>query len=134
MCVSIRARFIRRCAAAPSRAASMCTWAQSVSRTYLGSSVMSADVETPRLVPRDAADVAAIVAGAPGPLELIGCGWKRDIGKPPTGDLLDLRELAVIVSYESAELVLTAHAATPLEAIEGALARDSQRLAFEPPN
>ena len=95
---------------------------------------MSADVETPRLAPRDAADVAAIVAGTVQPLELVGGGSKRDIGKPMVGALLDLRELNGIVSYEPAELVLTAHSATPLEAIESALSRESQRLAFEPPD
>jgi glycolate oxidase FAD binding subunit len=95
---------------------------------------MSVDVETPRLAPRDAVDVAAIVAGASGPLELVGGGSKRDIGKPLAGEVLDLRELKGLVSYEPAELVLTAHAATPLEAIETALARESQRLAFEPPS
>ena len=95
---------------------------------------MSADVETPGLAPRDAADVAAIVAGTVKPLELVGGGSKRDIGKPIVGGLLDLRELNGIVSYEPAELVLTAHAATPLEAIESALSRESQRLAFEPPD
>ena len=84
---------------------------------------MSADVEIPRLVPRDAADVAAIVAGAAAPLELVGGGSKRAIGKPLAADLLDLRKLEGIVSYEPAELVLTAHAATPLAAIESALAR-----------
>jgi glycolate oxidase FAD binding subunit len=87
-----------------------------------------------RLVPRDAADVAAIVAGAVRPLEPLGGGSKRHIGKPVTADVLDLGALAGIVSYEPAELVLTARAATPLAAIESALAERSQRLAFEPPD
>jgi glycolate oxidase FAD binding subunit len=95
---------------------------------------MSADVESPRLVPRDAADVAAIVAGATRPLEPVGGGSKRQIGQPVAADLLDLRALAGIVSYEPAELVLTAHAATPLAAIEAELATRAQRLAFEPPD
>ena len=95
---------------------------------------MNAGVESPRLVPRDAADVAAIVAGATRPLEPVGGGSKRQIGQPVAADLLDLRALAAIVSYEPAELVLTAHAATPLAAIEAELAAYAQRLAFEPPD
>ncbi len=95
---------------------------------------MSAGVESTRLVPRDAADVAAIVAGATRPLEPVGGGSKRQIGRPVAADVLDLRALAGIVSYEPAELVLTAQAATPLAAIESALASYGQRLAFEPPD
>jgi glycolate oxidase FAD binding subunit len=95
---------------------------------------MSREIEPARLVPRDAADVAAIVAGAARPLEPLGGGSKRDIGKPVAADVLDLSALAGIVDYEPAELVLTARAATPLATIESALGSHSQRLAFEPPN
>ena len=56
------------------------------------------------------------------------------IGKPVAADVLDLSALAGIVSYEPAELVLTARAATPLATIERALAAHAQRLAFEPPD
>jgi glycolate oxidase FAD binding subunit len=95
---------------------------------------MGTEAESARLSPRDAADVAAIVAGAVRPLEPLGCGSKRAIGKPVAADVLDLSALDGIVSYEPAELVLTARAATPLATIEGALAGHGQRLAFEPPN
>ncbi len=95
---------------------------------------MSAGLESPRLVPRDAADLAVIVAGATRPLEPVGGGSKRQIGQPVAADLLDLRALAGIESYEPAELVLTAYAATPLAAIEAELAAHAQRLAFEPPD
>jgi glycolate oxidase FAD binding subunit len=95
---------------------------------------MSAQIEPARLVPRDAADVAAIVAGATRPLEPVGGGSKRQIGRPVDAQLLDLVALEGIVTYEPAELVLTAKAATPLAAIERALADHSQRLAFEPPD
>jgi glycolate oxidase FAD binding subunit len=83
---------------------------------------------------RDADDVAAIVAGAVRPLEPVGGGSKRAVGRPMEADVLDLAELAGIVAYEPAELVLTARAATPLAAIETALAANAQRLAFEPPD
>ena len=95
---------------------------------------MSAELGSSRLVPRDAADVAAIVAAAARPLEPLAGGSKRQIGKPLAADVLDLRALTGIVSYEPAELVLTAHAATPLAEIERMLGAESQRLAFEPPD
>jgi glycolate oxidase FAD binding subunit len=95
---------------------------------------MSAEVETARLVPRDAADVAAIVAAAARPLAPVGGGSKRQIGKPVDAELLDLAALTGIAAYEPAELVLTAGAATPLATIESALAQHAQRLAFEPPD
>ena len=86
------------------------------------------------LAPRDAADVVEIVARHPRALEVAGGGSKRAIGRPVDGDLLDLRALSGIVSYEPAELVLTARAATPLAEISAALAAHDQRLAFEPPD
>ena len=95
---------------------------------------MSEDTDTARLVPRDAADVAAIVAGAVRPLEAVGSGSKRQIGRPVDAQLLDLGALSGIVAYEPEELVLTASAATPLEHVERALEAHAQRLAFEPPD
>jgi glycolate oxidase FAD binding subunit len=86
------------------------------------------------LAPRDAADVAAIVNESREPLEVLAGASKRAIGKPLSGVPLDLSALAGIVAYEPAELVLTAHAATPLATIEAALAQSGQRLAFEPPD
>jgi glycolate oxidase FAD binding subunit len=87
-----------------------------------------------RLVPRDAADVAEILAGHSGAVEPLGAGTKRAIGAPIDADVLDLSGLAGIVDYEPAELVLTAQAATPLRDIQAALASHGQRLAFEPPD
>jgi glycolate oxidase FAD binding subunit len=95
---------------------------------------MNAEAESARLVPRDAADVAAIVAGAERPLEPVGGGSKRQIGKPVDAEVLDLGALTGIVTYEPEELVLTARAATPLEDVERALDTHAQRLAFEPPS
>jgi glycolate oxidase FAD binding subunit len=87
-----------------------------------------------RLRPRDAADVAAIVASAVRPLEPVGRGSKRSIGRPVDADVLDLGALDGIVAYEPAELVLTARAGTALATIEQALSASAQRLAFEPPS
>ena len=86
------------------------------------------------LRPRDAADVAAIVADSRRPLEPAGGGTKRAIGRPVAADVLDLSALTGISAYEPAELVLTARAATPLAALEAELAAHGQRLAFEPPD
>jgi glycolate oxidase FAD binding subunit len=95
---------------------------------------MNAGAESARLVPRDAADVAVIVGAAERPLEPVGGGSKRQIGKPVDAQMLDLGALTGIVTYEPEELVLTARAATPLAAIESALDTHAQRLAFEPPH
>jgi glycolate oxidase FAD binding subunit len=95
---------------------------------------MPQDFERAVLRPRDAADAAEIIIGARRPLEPVGGGSKRAIGRPIEADLLDLGELAGIVTYEPAELVLTARAATPLATLDAALATHAQRLAFEPPD
>jgi len=86
------------------------------------------------LRPRDRADLIEILRGHPRPLEPIGGGTKRAVGRPVDADPVDLSLLSGIVDYVPAELVLTAGAATPLADIEAELARHNQRLAFEPPD
>jgi glycolate oxidase FAD binding subunit len=67
------------------------------------------------------------------PLEIIGHGSKRGIGRPAqTEHALDLSQLCGITLYEPEELVLSARAGTPLAEIEAVLAGRSQQLAFEP--
>ena len=90
--------------------------------------------EPPALRPRDVGDLVEIVAGHPRPLEPLGGGSKRAIGRPVPADPLDLGAFAGIRAYEPAELVLTAGAATPLAAVERVLGESAQRLAFEPPS
>ncbi|MGB8841139.1 MAG: FAD-binding protein, partial [Aliidongia sp.] len=69
------------------------------------------------------------------PLELIGGGTKRAIGRPVEAEAtLDLSGLDGIGLYEPAELVLSARAGTKLVEIEAALAESGQRLGFEPPD
>jgi glycolate oxidase FAD binding subunit len=91
-----------------------------------------------QLKPTDAAQLHEVIASAAAqaqPLEIIGGGSKRGLGRPvQAAHTLDLSALAGIVDYEAAELVLTARAATPLAEIEAALAAKSQMLAFEPPD
>ncbi|MBV9784909.1 MAG: glycolate oxidase subunit GlcE [Acidisphaera sp.] len=86
--------------------------------------------------PADARQVGEIIAWAAGeeqPLELLGGGSKRGIGRPMQVEhVLDLSALSGIGDYEPAELVLTAAAATPLAEIEAALAASRQVLSFEP--
>jgi glycolate oxidase FAD binding subunit len=88
------------------------------------------------LKPRDAKDAQDAVAWAVAegkPLEIVGHGSKRALGRPSQSDLtLDLSDLSGVTLYEPEELVLSAHAATPVGKIEKALARKDQELAFEP--
>ncbi len=67
------------------------------------------------------------------PLRIQGGGTKDFYGEALAGDPLDVRALRGIVTYEPAELVVTARAATPLVEIEDVLAAHGQMLAFEPP-
>jgi len=74
---------------------------------------------------------AARDAGAA--LEIRGGGTKRFYGNQPRGEVMDLRALAGISSYEPSELVATVRAGTPLAELEAALAEQGQCLPFEPP-
>ncbi|WP_374449142.1 glycolate oxidase subunit GlcE [Stella sp.] len=90
------------------------------------------------LRPDDPARLAEMVAGALAdgtPLELVGGGSKRGLGRPvQAAATLDLTGLAGIQLYEPAELVMAAGAGTPLATIEAELAAQGQMLAFEPPD
>ena len=89
---------------------------------------------TRALRPRDAADVAEIVATHARALEPVGGGALRGVGHELDADVLALDALAGIVAYEPEELVLTALAGTPLATIEREVGARAQRLAFEPPD
>ena len=86
--------------------------------------------------PETAAEVLNIVRWAVGeemPLEVVGHGSKRGIGRPAqTEHTLDLSGLTGVTLYEPEELVLSAKAGTPLAEIEQLLADNSQQFAFEP--
>lgn len=67
------------------------------------------------------------------PLEVLGHGSKRGIGRPvQTEHAIDLSQLAGITLYEPEELILSARAGTPLAEIEALLEENGQQLAFEP--
>lgn len=69
------------------------------------------------------------------PVELVGHGSKRAIGRPGNaGHTLDVSALSGISLYEPAELVLSAGAGTALSEIEETVAANDQQLAFEPPD
>ena len=82
---------------------------------------------------RELIDIVASALAADEPMELVGGGSKRGLGRPlQLPHTLDLGAFAGIRQYEPEELVLTAGAATPLAEIEAALDAKSQMLAFEP--
>src|SRR6185312_10903345 len=86
--------------------------------------------------PKDEQELAGVIQQAlerEEPLELLGGGSKRGLGRPPqTPHRLELGAFSGIRVYEPEELVLTAGAATPLAEIEAALDGANQMLAFEP--
>ncbi|MCO6389718.1 glycolate oxidase subunit GlcE [Aliihoeflea aestuarii] len=86
--------------------------------------------------PASAAEVLDAVSWAVSeetPLEILGHGSKRDIGRPAqTEHAIDMSGLAGVTLYEPEELVLSARAGTPLAEIEALLKEHRQELAFEP--
>jgi glycolate oxidase FAD binding subunit len=80
-------------------------------------------------------DVIAWAAAGRTPLEIVGAGSKRGLGRPVEAEAqVVLDGLAGIGLYEPAELVMSARAGTPRAAIEALLADNRQQLAFEPPD
>ena len=78
-------------------------------------------------------DVLAYAAAEELPVEILGQGSKRALGRPvQTAHVLDLSRLSGVEVYEPAELVLTAKAGTPMAEIEALVAGAGQELSFEP--
>lgn len=70
-----------------------------------------------------------------GTLEIVGTGTRRGYGRPVDADTrLDLSDLAGVVDYDPAELVLTARPGTPIAEIVALAAGHGQHLAFDPPD
>lgn len=89
-------------------------------------------VFTPQ-TPQDVLETIQWAAGNATPLEIIGHGSKRSIGRPvAAAHTLDLSKLSGITLYEPEELVLSARAGTPLSEIIALLDDYNQQLAFEP--
>jgi glycolate oxidase FAD binding subunit len=67
------------------------------------------------------------------PIEIVGSGSKRAVGRPVDGAVTNTTaSLRGVTLYEPSELVMSARAGTPLTAIEAELAARGQMLAFEP--
>jgi glycolate oxidase FAD binding subunit len=93
----------------------------------------------PQLIrPNSAEELKEVVASAAAentPLEILGAGSKRGLGRPVDAAVeVALDGLAGIGLYEPAELVMSARVGTPLAEIEAQLADNRQQLAFEPPD
>ncbi|TYC67741.1 glycolate oxidase subunit GlcE [Stappia sp. BW2] len=88
------------------------------------------------LKPQTTEDVEKVVAWAAAedqPLEIIGQGTKRALGRPvQAAHVLDISGLTGIESYEPAELVLTVKAGTPIAEVEKLVDDNGQELSFEP--
>jgi glycolate oxidase FAD binding subunit len=85
---------------------------------------------------RDADDVEAAVRAAIAaeqPLEIIGHGSKRQIGRiMATNAVLDVSALNAVVSYEPNELIVTVQAGAPLADVMSLIDSKNQQFAFEP--
>ena len=86
--------------------------------------------------PDNVEELAYLVAEAADtrtPIEVMGRGTKREIGRPTQhGAVLSTENLVGISLYEPSELSLVALAGTPLAQIEQLLAENEQELPFEP--
>jgi glycolate oxidase FAD binding subunit len=93
---------------------------------------------TTHLKPVDAAQALEAVRWAVSeetPLELVGHGTKRALGRPfQATHTLDMSDVTGVKLYEPEELVLSAQAGTPLAELEALLAENRQQFAFEPPD
>jgi glycolate oxidase FAD binding subunit len=88
------------------------------------------------LKPRDTRETCEAVKWAAAeytPLEILGQGSKRALGRPvQAAQVLDLSDLNGVDVYEPAELVLTVKAGTPIADVEALVAQSGQELSFEP--
>jgi glycolate oxidase FAD binding subunit len=83
--------------------------------------------------PESVLDAVRWAAAEETPLEIIGRGSKRGVGRPVQAEYtLDLSGLTGVTLYEPDELVLSARAGTSVAEIEALLAEHDQELAFEP--
>lgn len=76
-------------------------------------------------------ELSELVRGASGPLVVRG-GATRAVGHPVLGDVVQMAGLSGITLYEPGALTLVVQAGTPLAEVEAALAKEGQRLPFEP--
>ena len=87
------------------------------------------------LAPRDTKDLVEIVARATAErtkLELAGGGTKTGFGAPRDCEVVSMQNIAGVVDYDPAELVLTVRPGTSLADVQDLVAAENQMLAFEP--
>jgi len=82
------------------------------------------------MTPKTENELATTIKAASGPLRIAG-GGTRAIGQVD-GEEVSTTDLSGINLYEPGALTIVAGAGTPLAEIEAALAKENQRLAFEP--
>ncbi|MEM1272808.1 MAG: FAD-binding protein [Pseudomonadota bacterium] len=82
------------------------------------------------MIPETETALAEAIRETKTPLAVRG-GGTRQIG-PAVGELLSVKAMSGISTYEPGALTLVAAAGTPIEEIDAALAVDHQQLSFEP--
>ncbi len=81
----------------------------------------------------EAADVVRQALENATPLRIVGGGTRAGLGNRVEAEqVLSTRRLTGIVSYNPAEMTMSARAGTPMAEIEAALKKNRQMLAFEP--
>lgn len=93
--------------------------------------IFSQKKDEPLISPKSERELVEAVAGAKGPLRIIG-GGTRPVGKPVAGEGLSVAGLVGIELYEPGALTIVVQAGTPLAEVEAVLAAENQRLPFEP--
>jgi glycolate oxidase FAD binding subunit len=85
--------------------------------------------------PASERELSELAAGAEEPLEIIGTGTKRGLGRPvQAAATLDMSGFSGVIAYEPEELILEVGAGTRLSEVESLVAARGQQLAFEPPD
>ena len=81
------------------------------------------------MTPKTEAELADMIAGAQGPLAIQGGGTR---GFSSGGNALSVSGLSGIELYEPGALTIVVRAGTTMSEINAALAKENQRLPFEP--
>lgn len=81
---------------------------------------------------QDLADAVKASAAKGSGLLIRGGGTRAGLGNSVTGEVLDLGAIKGVSLYEPGALTIVAAAGTPLEVIDETLAKENQRLPFEP--
>ena len=85
--------------------------------------------------PATEAELVQCIRSAEGPLEIIGTGTKRGLGRPvQAAHTLDMSSFSAVIVYEPEELILETGAGAKLADIELLIGAGGQQLAFEPPD